>query len=187
MSILPATNSAHCTAVIVAAGYLDSCGANLLQCLRPSSSYSADFGLHDINCVTQYNSGDDGWNWFCQSTGNNFWSGIQLGHMLQTAKAGVNIGLGQKLFFKPGWTIETPSYVTANQPGMLFNNTTSEIWVSSGVVAKATSPNTPNAGLQFTANVDKFRVDLIRAPGCATAIADSSTTSNKSITSALAW
>lgn len=187
LALNPGSNTDPVISIIVKGGYLDTCEDNLFQALRPSPSYSADWGLHDLDFATQYNSGLDGWLWFCESTVNNFWSKVQLGNMLQLGSAGVNVGKGKRIQFLPGWSIYAPSNNTANQPGIVLNNDVSQIRIGAGTVDKGSSPNTPNAGVQATASVTAFDIERIHAIGCATAIADSSVTANKFIATSVTW
>lgn len=187
LAMNPGTDTDPILSIVTRGAYFDTCSENLVQALRPSSSYSADWGLHSIDCSTQYNSGEDGWLWFCESTGNNFWSKVQLGNMLQLGKAGVNVGKGKRIHFLPGWSIYAPSNNTAAQPGILLNNDVSRIRVGKGTVEKGSSPNAPNAAFQATSSVDKFSVDVINYEGCTTGIADSSVTASKTVASAVNW
>lgn len=187
LGILPATDTSHMTSVIVRGGYLDTVQDSLLQCYRPSSGYSADFGLHSLDFATNYNSGSHGFDWNCQSTGNNFWSDIQIGNMLKVGSTGVNVTLGQKLWFKPGWAIMEPSYTTASKHGIEIANASAQIRIGGGTVDKGTSPNTPATGLTIGASVDKIEVDVIHAISCTAALTDNSVTANKSIASAVTW
>jgi hypothetical protein len=187
MALSPGSDTDECLSIVVRGGYLDTCQDNLLQAFRPSPTYSADWGLHSLDFATQYNSGSDGWNWFCESTGNNFWSTIQLGNMLQMGEHGVNVGLGKRLFFQPGWTIAAPSNNVAGKSGVVLQGTVSEVRLGTGTVLKGSSPNTPANGILITSAVDKFRIEAQNVIGCTNPIADNATTSDKVVGAAVTW
>lgn len=187
LALNPGSNTDTLISIVVRGGYLDTCGDNLLQAYRPSASYSADWGLHHLDFATQYNSGGKGWDWFCLSTGNNFWSTIQLGTMLQLGGTGVDIGKGKRINILDGFQILAPSNSTAGQNGITLQNDVSEIRIGRGTIDKFSSPNTPANGIQVTASVDKFDIERCHIIGCTSAIADVSVTANKSVTSAVTW
>lgn len=187
LALNPASNTDPIISIVVRGGYLDTCEENLFQSLRPSATYSADYGLHSLEFASQYNSGGDGWNWYCKTTGNQLWSEVALGNMLQLGGHGVNFSLCDKINLKPGFAIMAPSNGGAGFYGIVLNADATNINIGSGVISKHTSPNTPAGGVLVASAVDKFTIGQLRVIGCTNTIADNSTTSNKSITSALSW
>lgn len=187
LALNPASDTDPLLSIIVRGGYLDTCGDNLLQAFRPSATYSADWGLHNLDFASQYNSGGDGWLWFCESTGNNFWNTVQLGNMLQLGSDGVNIGKGKRIHIVDGFSIMAPSNNTAGKNGITLNNDVSEVRIGRGTIDKFSSPNVPANGVQITTNVDKFDIERLHIIGCTTPIADGSITANKNIVTAVTW
>lgn len=187
MALNPTVNTDPIISVNVARGYLDTCETNWFQTLRPSASYSADYGLHNLDFAQMYNAGTDGLLFFCESTGKNLWSTMSLGNMLQAGEHGVNVGLANSWNFSEGWSMTAPGNTVAGKNGVTINNATSRINLGGGVVERGASPNTPNAAVQITSLVDKFTVGRIRAINCTSAIADTSVTAQKSIATPLLW
>lgn len=187
VSISPLDNTSHMTCVNWMDGYLDTCETNALQVYRPSSSYSADTGFHNLHFSQIYNTGQDAVDWFCESTGLNLWSTLDIGQIYRSGYSGVNLGLARKVRIADGFNIQAPSHTAAGKPGILVNNASSEIDIGTGVVDKSDSANTPNAAVQITVGVDKIRLGEVRNIGCTTGVADTSVTVDKAIASALTW
>lgn len=187
MGLIPATNTSHMTSVIVDSGYMDTVSENFLAVVEPSSSYSADFGLHQFDFSTCYNSGNDGILWNCKSTGTNFWSSISVTSMFQVGFNGINFTQATRVFVRDGWSIINPSYVSASKNGILIDGTSEKITVGEGVVEDISGGNVPAAAVALTTNVDGIRVGVIRNLGCTASIADTSVTANKSLATPLTW
>lgn len=193
MALAPETNSTQMTSVIVKGGYIDTTSLQGLYVARPSSSYAADFGLHDMEWSNIYNTGDDAVSWVMATSGRQLWSNLRFGTIMNAGHNGINISLGQAINIQDGWSVYDPGMTAAvgcgaagTCNGLLLNNASTNINVGWGVVQKVSS-TTVNCAFQSTSSVTNFQIGVVRWKGTDFGNCDSSVTANKSIATPLNW
>ena len=193
LALLPANDASILISVNTIKMYVDTCNTDLVQVFRPTATYDALFGGHDLEFSQLYNTQGQGINWFCKAAtlNNNEPSFISIGWAYKIGASVISIGLGRNITLREGFQFEAFSYVTAGVAGIVLSTATvgniTGINIGRGVLDKKDSPNVPNAGLQVTNNVTEWRTDQLRVINCGATILDASTTPNKDIVAAKNW
>lgn len=193
IGLMPADDRTPLGSILINNGYVDTVSAYGLVAQAPDATYAGGFGGHVIHLANTYKSGDDAVHWNVMTRGDQFWSNLSLGRILEPGHNGVNIVAGQKINILPGWTIQGPGMgaqgdcaAASTCNGILVQAPSENINIGFGVVDKGRSPKVQCA-IDMRAGVTRWTFDTGRSIGPAFGMCDETRTPFKSPGHMMAW